>query len=362
MTRWVWLGALLLSASCGGSSSSEGTTGDQDTGTSSTDDTDTPGDDSGGSTDDSSTSGDSTSSSETGGDTGGTTGDSASDAPTTGNKIKYVWIIVEENHNWSSIKGKSEAPYINSLLTEGAHAEKYYNPKSLHPSEPNYIWMEAGDNLGVTDDSDPKSNHQSTKDHLVTKLEAASVTWKSWQEDMPDPTKCPLTSKGNYAAKHNPMVFFDDVTDNLDSASKHCIDHMAPTTQLITDLAADKVPQYNFITPNLCNDMHGATTCFLNLIKKGDDWLKNLVPKIQATKEYKEAGAIFITWDEGEGSDGPIGMIVLSPFAKKGFTDDTNTYTHSSLLRTVQTIFGVTPYLRDADKAKDLSNLFTAFP
>ncbi|MGZ3477875.1 MAG: alkaline phosphatase family protein, partial [Polyangiales bacterium] len=278
-----------------------------------------------------------------------------------GNHIKYVWVIVEENHSWSTIKGASSTPYINSLLSVGAHAEKY-SDRGLHPSEPNYIWMEAGDNLGITDDSDPKSNSQKTTDHLSTKLDAAGISWKSWQEDIPDETKCPLASKGNYAAKHNPFVFFQDVTNNNDPNSKHCIDHHGSTKTLETDLLAGKVPHYNYISPNLCDDMHGTALCILNIEKKGDDWLKALVPKIQATKEYKEAGVIFIVWDEGSGGTANIGLIALSPFAKVGFSDDTNVYSHSSLLRTMQTIFGVTPFIRDADKAKDLSNLFTAFP
>jgi len=296
------------------------------------------------------------------------------DAPTDGSTahvIKYVWVVVMENRNWSSIKGSASAPYINkTLLDKFAHAEEYYNPPKLHPSEPNYIWMEAGDNLGITNDSDPSANHQATTNHLVTKLQAAGITWKAYQEDI-DGKSCPLTSVGHYAPKHCPMVFFDDVTDGNKTTSANCIAHVRPYGELATDMAAAKVPQYNFVTPNLCNDMHGetlGTTCppvLTDLIKRGDTWLSTEIPKIMASTEYKTAGAIFITWDEGEGllttSDGPIGMIVVSPFAKVKYSNSIK-YTHSSLLRTVQTIFSITPYIRDADKATDLSDLFTTFP
>jgi phosphatidylinositol-3-phosphatase len=284
--------------------------------------------------------------------------------------IQYVWIIVMENRNWSSIKGSASAPYINkTLLPAYASAEQYYNPPKLHPSEPNYIWMEAGDNLGITDDADPAANHKSTTDHLVTKLQAAGVSWKSYQEDI-DGAKCPLTSVKQYAPKHNPMIYFDDVTDGNSATSANCIAHVRPYPDLFTDAAAGKVPRYSFITPNLCNDMHGetfGTTCpvITDLIKRGDTWLSVEVPKIMALPEYKTGGAIFITWDEGEGlitkSDGPIGMIVVSPFAKKGYSN-TIKYTHSSLLRTVQSIFDVTPFIRGAATATDLSDLFTATP
>lgn len=294
------------------------------------------------------------------------TGDTA-DAPA-GHAIQYVWVVVMENHNWSSIKGSSSAPYVNKTLLPGfARAEQYFNPPKLHPSEPNYIWMEAGDNLGITTDDDPAKNHRSTTDHLVTRLKNAGISWRSYQEDI-DGTKCPLVSAGLYGAKHNPMIYFDDVTDTNSPTSAYCIEHVRPYPELAKDRAAGKVARYNFVTPNLCNDMHGETigtscpTITTDEVKKGDTWLSTELPKIMASTEYKTAGAIFLTWDEGEGllttSDGPIGMLVISPFAKVGYSN-TIKYTHSSLLRTLQTIFDVKPFLRDADKATDLSDLLT---
>src|SRR6516165_5224158 len=87
-------------------------------------------------------------------------------------KIKTVWIILMENHNWSQIKGSSSAPYINNtLLPMASHAEQYFNPPSIHPSLPNYLWLEAGTNFGVLDDNPPSSHHFSTTQHLVTLLQ-----------------------------------------------------------------------------------------------------------------------------------------------------------------------------------------------
>src|SRR5262245_39563652 len=79
-----------------------------------------------------------------------------------------VFLIVMENHNWDQIIGSESAPYINNtLLVKGAHAKAYYNPPDLHPSEPNYLWLEAGTNFGVVDDLDPIKNHQDTTEHLT---------------------------------------------------------------------------------------------------------------------------------------------------------------------------------------------------
>ncbi len=86
------------------------------------------------------------------------------------------------------------------------------------------------------------------------------------------------------------------------------------------------------------------------------------MPKILASQAYANNGVLLITWDEAENSDGPIGMIVLSPKAKGGGYQNSIHYTHSSTLRSLQEIFGVTPLLGDAASATDLSDLFVSFP
>src|SRR5215469_8649159 len=158
--------------------------------------------------------------------------------------IKTVFIILMENNNWSSIKGNTTAPYINNtLLAIGSHAEQYYNPPGIHPSEPNYLWLEAGTNFGVSDDADPSANHQSMTNHLVTLLNNAHISWKSYQESISG-TDCPLTSMGLYAAKHNPMVFFDDVTNTNNPNSSYCIAHVRPYSEFATDLQHNSQPFY----------------------------------------------------------------------------------------------------------------------
>ena len=279
-----------------------------------------------------------------------------------GSGLQTVFLILMENHNWSSIKGSGSAPYINNtLLVQGAHAENYLNLPGIHPSEPNYLWLEAGTNFGVLNDSLPSSNHQSTTQHLVTLLQTAGITWKSYQEDISG-TTCPLANTGLYAPKHNPMVFFDDVTNSRNAQSANCIAHVRPYSELAADLQANSVARYNFITPNLCNDMHNSSGCASSdSINNGDTWLSTAVPAIMASAAYQNGGAIFITWDESEQGDHPIGMIVMSPLAKPGYSNNL-AYSHSSTLRTVQTILGVSPFLGGAASASDLGDLFTAFP
>ncbi|MEP7119410.1 MAG: alkaline phosphatase family protein [Byssovorax sp.] len=292
--------------------------------------------------------------------TGPTTGASSSSGGPTGSTPK-VLIVLMENHVWSAIKASPSAKYIHMLAMMGAHSEQHFNPPGLHPSEPNYLWLEAGDNLGVLDDSAPGAHHFATKAHLVTQIEAAGLTWKTYQEGISG-ADCPLKSTGKYAPKHNPMVYFDDVTNGNMITSQNCIDHVRPFPEIDADLTSDKLPNYSFITPDLCNDMHDTCAPQNDPIKQGDDWLSVLVPKIMASKAYADGATLLITWDEGaSGSDGPIGMIALGKHVKAGATSMTHT-THSSTVRTIQEIFGLSPFLGDAANATDLIDLFTDLP
>lgn len=282
----------------------------------------------------------------------------------TGSSIQTVFIVLMENHDWSQIVGNPSAPYINDkLLPNSSYTTQYFNPPGIHPSLPNYLWLEAGTNFGIRDDGLPAVHHQSTSKHLAALLEAALIPWKTYQEGI-DGTDCPLTVRGHYAPKHNPFVYFDDLTDTIDPKSPHCIDRVRPYEELAGDLASGDLAQYIFITPDQCHDMHDSSGCETpDSVRNGDLWLSREMPQILASDYFNAGGALFITWDEGTGtSDGPIGMIVLSPLAKgKGYYNKTY-YSHSSTLRTFQEIFGVKPLLGDAANAENLSDLFNIYP
>jgi predicted hotdog family 3-hydroxylacyl-ACP dehydratase len=191
---------------------------------------------------------------------------------------------------------------------------------------------------------------------------------------------CPLTSIGNYKPKHNPMVFFDDVTNTNDPKAPRCLAHVRPLGELEADLAdPTKTARYNFITPDQCGDMHSACATDSGItdpirleVIQGDRWLSTWIPRILASDAYKQGGALLITWDEAEShapdcitANCPIGMLALSPFAKgNGYLSPVK-MDHTSTLHSVQTIFGVTPLLgptADAGTAGDLSDLFSSFP
>ena len=288
-------------------------------------------------------------------------------SPTPTPAIKNVFVILMENNNASTIYGNTtEAPYINSLLTrtDASYATQYYNPPGIHPSEPNYIWIESGTNSfsdhTFTTDNDPSSsNSTSSTLHLSTLLIKAGKTWRSYQESKP--SGCPISNSGNFADRHEPFVFFQDVSGNppSNSTSGQC-SNIVNYTQLATDLTNNTVANYNFITPNLCDDMHNSCSPTNDAIKQGDTWLANNLPPILSSSTYLNGGAVFILWDEAESGDGPITMIALSPFAKGNGYHNAIHYDHSSYVKTIENIFGLSPYLANAATANDLSDLFKA--
>ena len=249
-----------------------------------------------------------------------------------------VFTIVMENKSQGDILGNRDAPFINSLAQQGAVALGYHD-SFVHPSLSNYIWMVAGENFGVLDDADPASHHIDSTSHIADQIERAGLTWKTYQEGMGAP--CGISSHGRYAAKHDPFVYFNDVT-GWDGTSFHpsprCTDHVVDYSELATDIAAGTLANYVFITPDLDHDMHDGS------IAAGDAWLAREIPKIMATDAYKHGGVIFLLWDEGGGTpatDDPP-FIAISPNGKVGASSQTD-FDTSSYLKTVQSILGVEP-------------------
>jgi hypothetical protein len=271
-----------------------------------------------------------------------------------------VFTIVMENHSYADVIGNSDAPYISSIASKNAIAKGYHD-SYVHPSEPNYLWMVAGENFDVLDDGDPAAHHVAASGHIADQLELAGMTWKSYQESMG--SACGLVSQGNYAAKHDPFVYFDDVNGwdgKQFNPSPRCTDHVVDYSELEADIAANTLPKYAFITPNLQDDMHDGS------VQQGDAWLSRELPKIMATSAFQNGGVVFLLWDEGGfdlfggGIQDDPPFVVISPMAKSGMVS-TTTYDTSSFLKTVETILGLDPLPcgKDGTAVPVMSDLFT---
>jgi phosphatidylinositol-3-phosphatase len=288
-----------------------------------------------------------------------------SDAALASSNRPIVFLIVIENKNavgTGGVYGSPEAPYINhTLFPMAAVANNYFNPPGNHPSLPNYLWMEAGQSFGIRDDAPPSQHRLGTHAHLSVLLRNAGIPWRAYAESISG-NVCPLTSEGGglYQPKHLPYVYFSDVTNGGNFHSSYCIQHVRPLSELGRDIQNNAIGRYNFITPNMCHDGHDS--CGGNEIAHIDGWLRNFLPQIFNSAQYKQGHVVvFIVTDEAQNGDGPIPFLALGHGVKHGYRNEIR-YTHSALLRTLQEIFGVSPRLGHAAGSNDLRDLFSAFP
>jgi hypothetical protein len=255
------------------------------------------------------------------------------DAPSTSNGQATIFTIVLENHDYNEIVGSSNAPYVNSLIALGGLATNYKDTN--HPSLPNYLHMISGDDQypGIVDIGPNQVPYfPADKPNLGTQLEAAQISWRSYQESMGTP--CKLTDAGDFATKHDPFLYFTDM-----QMQALCAQRNVDFSEFAADLAANSY-RYMWITPNLTDDGHNPTNDPVTALTTSDTWLSTVVPQILASDGYKAGGVLFITWDESEARNGDdpdkIPMIILSPRIKQAGMQSATAYTHSSYLATVE--------------------------
>ena len=287
-------------------------------------------------------------------------------AASSAHDVQTVFIIPIENRNWADIKGSSEAPYINkTLLPMGAYAENFTNP--LHPSLPNYITLEAGSDLGVTADGLPSQYAQSTHAHFSELLHNAGIPWRAYVESITG-KDCPLNYEGakdssgspEYVPRHFPQMYFKDMTNDNDARSAYCIQRAEVFSRLASDLKSNAIGRYNFIVPNMCDIGHDP--CGGNEVAHFDNWLKTNLPTILNSAQYKAGHVlVIILADEARTGSGPTPLILLGAGVKKNYYNQVN-YVQGSVLRTLEEIFAVSPFLGSAAHSNDLSAMFSQFP
>jgi hypothetical protein len=253
-----------------------------------------------------------------------------------------------ENQSYGGIIGSPEAPYVNFLAARCGVASDYHN--ITHASLPNYLGLSDGEGLAALspyyDDCSPSPSCVVT----TTNLFEQSRSWKAYDQSMP--TDCDRASSGLYAARHNPAVYY---TDLRDCAKDDVPLGTPPRSPLLHDFSAEsRAPSFSFVTPDLCDDMHGVPgVCDGDLVSAGDAWLRTWIGLITATKVYTSGDtAVFIAWDEGAGGSAGeacasntsdqschVPLLVVAPSVRPG-TVDKAMLSHYSLLKTTEVLLG----------------------
>ena len=257
----------------------------------------------------------------------------------------YVVFVMMENLD---IVKAEQLPYLKDLMNKYAYTRDYTG--ITHPSLPNHVGSISGDTHGLSTDCSPGPDCHvpGASNNLADELEAAGLTWKAYLEGMPK--ACTSKDWFLYAVRHNPFVYFDSIRNDR----ARCIAHDVPFREFQSDLDTGELPNFAWITPNLCNGMHTKCWFWGSREQQGEKWLESFVPKVLASSQFENDGLLIITFDEGKGDAGCCGapgggkvltLLVSNTSAVKsnGWASDT-AYNHYSLLRTLEENWGL-PYL-----------------
>jgi hypothetical protein len=114
------------------------------------------------------------------------------------------------------------------------------------------------------------------------------------------------------------------------------------------------LPDFVWISPNLCSSMHDCS------IAAGDAWLRQFVPPILGTADFATS-ALFIVWDEGTsnvGGGGQVPLLLVSPMIPPRFRFSAPA-NHFNLLRTVEDAWGLGA-LGASSLAAPITSMFAA--
>ena len=255
---------------------------------------------------------------------------------TTAPTYRHVIWIWFENHD---VMGSSSAPFFNSIASKCGLATNYHNV--THPSLPNYVAATSGTASleQLYSDCSPSDDCSSSAPSIFGQGE----TWKAYEESMP--SSCDPSNSGDYAVRHNPPAYYPALTT--------CSANDVPYPQLATDLASNALPAFSFITPNVIDDMHDGT------VAQGDTWLSVAVPALLSSDAFTQRRSLlFVTWDENDDSPGnEVATLVIARDVPAGFTSQVP-YNHYSLLRTIETAWGLAPLTANDAAATAMSDFF----
>jgi hypothetical protein len=222
----------------------------------------------------------------------------------------HIVVVVEENRNYDEIAGSSQAPYINSLMANGASLTNF--TAEAHPSQPDYFALYAGSTFAVTDD-----NAYSLPDPtLYTALHNAGLSFTGYVDE----------GGGGSDFNHDPWVSFPEArTVQTDFTS---------FPALFSSGNYSSLPTVSFVIPSPGDDMHNGT------IAQGDTWLQQNL-SAYAQWALNNNSLLVVTWDEND--DEATNQVPTLLYGANVVPGNYGTaYNHYNLLSTITASYGLT--------------------
>ena len=251
----------------------------------------------------------------------------------------HVVVVVLENKARRQVLGNPDAPAFNAFARTGAVLTAYRGV--THPSLPNYLALVSGSTHGISSDC---TSCTVAGRSLADTLEARGLTWKAYAEGLP---RAGWTgpARGRYAKKHVPFLYFRRVLERPARLRR-----IVPLAQLSRDLAADRLPNFALVVPDLCHDMHDCT------VATGDAWLKRFLPPL-----LKLPGtAVFVVFDESSTGDPGVPALALASLVR-AHSYYASAMSHYGLLRTIEDGFGL-PLLGRSARAAPVTGIWRLLP
>ncbi|CUS15865.1 unnamed protein product [Tuber aestivum] len=241
------------------------------------------------------------------------------------NRFVTIWL---ENTDYDKAAGD---PNLSWLAKKGILLSNYF--AVTHPSEPNYVASVGGEYFGMNNDDMNKlpANISSVADLL----EGKGISWGEYQEDMPytgftgNEYRNQQTQANAYVRKHNPLVIFNSVADVPERLA-----NIKNLTLFWSDLEAQDLPQWIFITPNMTSDGHDTS------VTVAGAWTRSFLEPLLANDYFMKDTLILVTFDENHTYTRPnrvVGILLggAVPESVHGTTDN-NYYDHYSEISTIE--------------------------
>jgi hypothetical protein len=253
-------------------------------------------------------------------------------------RLDHIVVVVFENKEAGSVLGNKTAPTFNAYARRYANLTRYYGV--THPSLPNYLALVSGSTQGITSDC---TSCVVSATNLADTIEAAGRTWKTYAEGLPSPGFLGGFS-GRYAKKHDPFAYFRDIANAPKRRAR-----IVPLAQLNRDRAADALPDFALVIPDLCHSMHDCS------VAVGDTWLRQTVTPLLRLPNT----AVFVLFDEGSSSErggGHTAALVVGSAVRRGARFAVVTG-HYGALRTIEQAWGL-PLLGRSASARPITGIW----